>query len=155
MPMPSDIPPKAKAVYGLIRDIRAAFNELASLSDRMIADLDMTAAMRAVLEHLRDGGPATVPEIARAKSVTRQHIQILADALTARGLTDYTDNPAHKRSKLLALSETGAARFSEVQRREEEVLQRLAVTMGGVDIEAARDAIAALRRALRGEGVGG
>lgn len=139
-------------LYRLIVEIRGAFNELKALSDAMIADLDVTAAMRAVLEHLDREGAATVPQIAKAKSVTRQHIQVLADALVERGLAAYVDNPAHQRSKLLAPTPRGTALFAEIGRREAQAIARLGREIPETDLEPAADVVRRLRRAVRNSG---
>jgi DNA-binding MarR family transcriptional regulator len=67
----------------------------------------MTLGMRAALELLLVGGPATVPRIARSRGVTRQHVQALVNGLLAQGLVALRPNPAHKRSPLVALSPAG------------------------------------------------
>ncbi len=129
-------------VYDLIVEIRAAFNALKAASDAMIEDLGVTAAMRAVLEYLDGNGPHTVPQIAKAKTVSRQHIQVLADALSDRGLVRFADNPGHKRSRLLELTGDGRAVFAQIRRREAEALKGLGATFQSARL---RDAVATLR----------
>ncbi|MCP4384900.1 MAG: MarR family transcriptional regulator [Hyphomicrobiales bacterium] len=142
--MPSD----PSTVYNLIVEIRRAFNDLKTYSDRANADLDISAAMRAVMEHLDAHGPQPVPDIARAKNVTRQHIQQLADALVADGLARYEDNPAHKRSKLLVLSDAGRRAFSTIQKREKGALAAMAAGLSEGELDAAAATIASLRNRI-------
>ncbi|SPH18642.1 hypothetical protein DEA8626_02182 [Defluviimonas aquaemixtae] len=139
-------------LYRLIVEIRGAFNELKSLSDEMIVDLGVTAAMRAVLEHLDRHGPATVPQIAKAKSVTRQHIQVLADLLVEKGFAKYEDNPAHQRSRLVVPTPSGDALFAEVSKREARVIARLGQSLTEEELEAAATVLQHLRDGLRKEG---
>src|SRR5690606_18141459 len=64
-----------RKVVELTRGVRACFNRLRALGDTLHEDLGITASMRSVLESLHEDGARTVPQIAKSKSVTRQHIQ--------------------------------------------------------------------------------
>ena len=70
------------------------------------------------------GGAMTVPQIAKLKGVTRQHIQLLADALVAAGLAAVKENPAHRRSSLIALTEKGKRVFAKMRAREAPVSRK-------------------------------
>jgi DNA-binding MarR family transcriptional regulator len=135
-------------IYELILDIRAAFRALRAFSDQMNEARGITAARRAVMEHLADHGATTVPQIAEAKSVTRQHIQLVADELVAKALAEWTDNPAHRRSRLLGLSIRGRAVFDDIRREETDYLRRLGLTMDDTSIAAGRKALQDLSRGL-------
>jgi DNA-binding MarR family transcriptional regulator len=137
-------------IYRLILEIRGAFNELKAFADDAHSDLGVTAAMRAVLEHLARFGPSTVPDIAREKSVSRQHIQKLADTLVAGGLARFEDNPAHKRSAFLVPTEAGEAAFATIRAREAEALARLGAKLERGCCGPAVETLAALRAALAG-----
>jgi len=49
----------------------------------------------------------TVPGIARVLGQSRQAVQRITDVMVADGILVYTDNPKHKRSALVTLSEKG------------------------------------------------
>lgn len=138
-----------KTLYRLIVEIRGAFHDLAEFSSAANADLAITAAMRAVMEYLDGNGPEAVPNIARAKNVSRQHIQQLADALVQAGFAKWGDNPRHKRSALLMLTAEGKKRFAEIRRREAKALAEIAAKLDAADIQTASDAVAALRSAVK------
>lgn len=138
----------AAEIYRLIVEIRRAFHTLANAGDALHADLGVTSAMRAQMEYLSDHGPATVPDIARAKSVSRQHIQQLVNGLEASGLVRFSANPRHRRSPLVALTEKGVAAFAEIRQREAAVLGDLARRLDGAASGAAADTIARLRAVL-------
>jgi DNA-binding MarR family transcriptional regulator len=108
----------------------------------------VTAARRAVMEFLADHDPSTVPQIAEAKSVTRQHIQTSADELVAQGLAVWSDNPAHRRSRLLALSPKGTEIFLAIRREETAYLDQIGAAMDPARIETARQALRDLQRRL-------
>jgi DNA-binding MarR family transcriptional regulator len=127
----------------LIRLIRRNIHLLTAWADRMHGDLDITASMRAVMESLDEGGPQTVPQIARAKGVSRQHIQAIVDQLVPAGLAASAENPAHRRSKLIALTPRGQDVFNEIRRREAPVFAALEAALPTDELRAAN---AALRR---------
>ncbi len=141
-------PSNPETLYRLIVEVRGAFHDLAEYADALHADLGVTAASRAVMEYVADRGPDTVPNIARVKKVSRQHIQQLADGLVASGLAQWQDNPQHKRSRLLQLSPKGHDRFAEIRRREAVALSALAGQLEGLNVACAADTLAEVRHAL-------
>jgi len=128
---------KTQKMITLTQSVRGAFNRLKLMSDALHADTAITTAMRAVMESLQAEGTQTVPQIARSKGVTRQHIQLLADSLCSEGLAAFQDNPAHKRSQLLALTDRGRKAFSKMAAREVPLIEELASTFDAKDIETA------------------
>jgi len=121
----------------LIKNIRGCFQELKGLGDKLHNDLGVTASMRAVMEFLNEHGANTVPDIARAKNVSRQHIQLLVDALNEKGLIELLQNPTHKRSPLIGLTQSGAETYSEMQARERDVLMQFSRKLSADDVASA------------------
>lgn len=113
----------APALYEVIREVRRLFHRLANATDRLHADLEVSVAQRALLEALADGGASPVPELARGKGVSRQHVQVLANELLAAGLVEARPNPAHLRSPLLELTAAGRHRFTTMRGREVHLLE--------------------------------
>ncbi|HVK82428.1 MAG TPA: MarR family transcriptional regulator [Verrucomicrobiae bacterium] len=70
-----------------------------------------------VLRTLVSEGPMTVPEIARSRPVSRQHCQTIANALEAKGLIEFIDNPKHKRSMLLRITKSGRTHFEQMRKQ--------------------------------------
>lgn len=128
---------KAQKMTALTSAIRLTFNRLKELGDGLHRDLEVTAAMRAVMETLAAQGPMTVPQIAKLKGVTRQHIQLLADALVAAGLAVVKENPAHRRSSLIALTDKGRRMFAKMGAREAPVIEEIAAEFDGQELERA------------------
>lgn len=146
---------KTTQIEALTRAVRATFQELRALGDGLHADLGITAAMRAVIERATEGEPETVPQIARAKTVSRQHIQTVADALAAKGLIAFADNPAHRRSPFVLPTAAGREAYAEMRRREAAILRRLAPGFGAEQLEDCSATLDKLRqeiRAIRKEG---
>jgi len=140
---------EAKRLYRVVREVRGAFHALKEASDRLHAERRITAAERAVLERLAEGGPMTVPQMARARSCSRQHIQARVDALAGRGLVRGQPNPAHRRSPLIALSEEGTTLFAEMRAAEEILLERLACDFREEDLALTARTLAALSATLK------
>jgi DNA-binding MarR family transcriptional regulator len=90
-----------------------------------------------LLRSLKLGGPQTVPALARARPVARQHIQTLADELANRGLVRFVDNPAHRRSRLVTLTAAGERAYDAMTRKAAEIADRLAA---GLELEKLRHA---------------
>lgn len=115
--------------------VRRLFHALAGTADRAHADLGITAGMRAVLDILYGRGPRTVPQVAREQGVSRQHVQVVVNALLASGLVECVDNPDHLRSPLVRLSEAGAKAYEAGRRREARLLADLAKRIPGGDLK--------------------
>jgi DNA-binding MarR family transcriptional regulator len=128
---------KAEKMTALTASVRAVFNRLKAVADDLHGDLEVTAAMRAVMETLAAEGAMTVPQIARLKGVTRQHIQLLADALIEAGLAAVRENPAHRRSSLIALTDKGRRTFAKMRAREVPVVASIANEFDAQDLERA------------------
>ena len=112
-----------KQLYAVIREVRACFQALAAFSDSMLSEWELNAWMRAVLEVVADDPTRTVPDIARLKKVSRQHIQVNVNALMEKGLVAAADNPAHKRSPLVLPTERGLDVFAAIRKREAPLLE--------------------------------
>ncbi|MGQ0532984.1 MAG: MarR family winged helix-turn-helix transcriptional regulator [Caulobacteraceae bacterium] len=68
-----------------------------------------------VLRSLVLEGPQTVPQIAHARPVSRQHCQTIVNGLAEQGLAEFTENPRHKKSKLVRVTKRGRARFDAMK----------------------------------------
>lgn len=128
----------------MIKTLRACFQQLKTLGDDLHEDIGVTASMRAVLEAAVEGGAQTVPQIARAKSVTRQHIQTIVDVLLEERLVDLRDNPNHARSPFVVATDKGKKRFAEMRRREDHLLSDIAGKLKAQDVETATQTLEAL-----------
>lgn len=135
-------------LYQLIRHIRSCFHQLKALGDALHRDLGITVAMRAVMESLADEGEQTVPQIARLKAVSRQHIQVNVDALTKAHLVAFHDNPGHKRSPIVVLTPKGRTTFASMRRREGNVLKHLGKTFTADELRNASDTLTKLKHSI-------
>ncbi len=134
---------QAEAFYQVARSVRSLFHKLGAAATALHADTGISVGMRAVLESLINDGARTVPQLARARPVSRQHIQALVNDLLAQGHVAYINNPAHKRSKLVELTENGRKAFSSLRQRERAAFARLRLD---IDTDGLEDANRVLSR---------
>ncbi|MGQ0522332.1 MAG: MarR family winged helix-turn-helix transcriptional regulator [Betaproteobacteria bacterium] len=139
---------KAQAIT---RTIRQCCSHLDELNDALHQSAGITSGTRAVLEVLYERGTQTVPQIARAKRVSRQHIQTLADRLLAGGLITLEGNPRDRRSPLLKLSGNGRAIFDTVREHETQVLTAVSRALSPYDVDEALTTLGALESHLDAE----
>ncbi len=142
---------KTERLYALIGEVRLCFNLLKALTEQRHADLNVSTSMRAVMEGLFQEKPKTVPEIAREKGVSRQHIQLIINALLKRKLIEAVKNPAHKASPLYALTGQGRSVFTTIKRREQKDLLRFAGSMSLQSLEQVQTTLRALNKKLGAE----
>lgn len=106
------------AAYRVLSRLRPLYQASGRAVDQSLRGTEVTVPLRAVLELLLDRGPMTVPQVARDFGVTRQSVQALVDTGAARALLELRDNPQHRRSRLVRVTEHGRRTFAEVHRRE-------------------------------------
>lgn len=133
----------------LFNETRLLFHSLKQWAETLHAELELNAAMRGVLELILLGGPATVPEMARGRRVSRQHIQQQVDALLERGFLERQDNPAHKRSSMIALTDMGRALIQNMRADELNALSRMQAGVSDNAMSEAAQVLSAWRTALQ------
>ncbi len=130
-----------EALYPLNAAVRSLFHGLGASVTALHAGSGVSAGMRAVLESVIAGGPQSVPQLARARPVSRQNIQALVNDLLAEGYVELANNPAHRRSKLVQSTAAGRACFKALRAREAAAFKHL-------DLEISIDELAAATRVL-------
>lgn len=110
-------------------------------ADRLAAPAGLTAARWQVLGAVLKE-PKSVADIARDMGLARQSVQRLADILAAEGLAAYADNPAHRRAKLLSITDAGWAAIKDIGTRQHEWAN---LTSEGMDAEALKASLDLLR----------
>ena len=101
--------PQTEAGAALTEVILETFRlnaQLLDVAQELATAGELTAAWWQVLGGVIDE-PRSVADIGRRMGVTRQAVQRIADLLAERGLAEYRPNPAHRRAKLLACTESG------------------------------------------------
>lgn len=109
---------------------------------------DPKTGSRSVLETLKSEGPQTVPQLARSRPVSRQHMQTHVNELKAKGLVVLDPNPAHQRSHLVSLTHAGAEVIKEMARRERTAIRRLDLEVSNQELKFAADVLRRVREAF-------
>ncbi|MFE7796923.1 MarR family winged helix-turn-helix transcriptional regulator [Nocardia sp. NPDC057440] len=118
-----------------------------TIAEELAEPAGITAAWWQVLGAvLRE--PLPVAGIARAMGITRQSVQRIADLLVAKGLAEYRPNPAHRRAKLVAMTEAGHDAIERINPQHAVIAQRLAAELGSEQFAGMVDALTTLSAAL-------
>ncbi len=100
--------PKRKLFLDLVLSLFRLNGLLVAEGDQMAEALGLTSARWKVIGvvALASSG-VTVPGIARVLGQSRQAVQRITDVMESDGLLRYQDNPDHKRSVLVCLTDEG------------------------------------------------
>jgi DNA-binding MarR family transcriptional regulator len=140
------------ALEGLLWETRRLFRALASAADEALAPLGLTASDRALVEFLaRERGPVSLAELARKRSVSRQHIHQSLDRLANPAWVKKTPDPDDARAVRLQLTAEGRALWHAIRRVDRTLLRRLANRVDPASARAASATLRQIRVALEGE----
>jgi DNA-binding MarR family transcriptional regulator len=134
--------------YQLVWLVRRLFRALAQKASENLGQYKLTVADRAVMEFLYPDEKLSVPEIASRYRVSRQHVQVTVNSLRELGLLESMDNPRHKRSSLMMLSDKGGEMFAEILARDKETVEQLFSGIPAEDRKATRRTLQTLLREL-------
>ena len=126
-------------IEALLNEVRLLYHRIVQVGELLHVDESVSLGMRAVLEYLLRNGPTTVPEIARSRSVTRQHIQILVNDLLDQDLVVLEDNPLHKRSSLVTLTKESERIIRRMRKRESQLYHGTKFGVKRNELKMARD----------------
>jgi len=104
----------SKQLIELSTSIRELFHLLTLAGETIHSELPVSIPQRAILESLFKNGRQTIPEIAQNRSVSRQFIQKNVDYLSKNNFVLIQDNPGHKRSFYLVLTQEGKELISSM-----------------------------------------
>lgn len=135
-------------IENIINEVRLLFNALVQRGEALHADRTITISQRAVLEYLLKQGASTVPQIARRRRVSRQHIQALVNPLLDAGLVEKGDNPDHKRSPMIQLTGAGETTIRDMRETESKYLDQTGVTLPKRRLRETSETLKAIRAAI-------
>jgi DNA-binding MarR family transcriptional regulator len=134
----------------LLDQVRLLWHVMVQAAERLHEGEAVTLGMRGVLDFLTRNGPTAVPDIARSRHVTRQHVQVLVNDLLALRFVALDDNPAHRRSALVRLTPEGQKAIDRMKRRERQFFDGLELEARPDDLRRAVRTLTAVREALGG-----
>jgi DNA-binding MarR family transcriptional regulator len=137
---------------GLADEVLRLHGRLLAANSDLGASEGLTGAQVLVLTAVvNDGRPPTVPQIGRSLGHTRQSVQRIADALTARGLLAGKENPDHKRAPLLMPTEAGRAAHRRIHVRGQAWIARVTEGIEPDGIASAAGILRALRARMEAD----
>ena len=142
---PDDLAERLAEVYLLVGPL---YRRVLRLVEHDGASQGVSAGVRAVLDLLRRNGEMTVPQMGRAQSLSRQFVQRTVDEAAGSGLVELVDNPAHRRSRLVALTARGRETIGEIVRREHAQLREVGGGLSGADVDACTKVLTGMLAAL-------
>jgi DNA-binding MarR family transcriptional regulator len=125
---------KAEAVAELMLEVAQCFFRIRAVGQKSGLITSWGGGAFGFMRSLALLGPLTVPQIAQMRPTSRQRMQRLADELAADGLVKFTDNPKHRRSKLVQLTRKGDARYRELHTRFMAIAATMGVSLSEADI---------------------
>ena len=134
-----------------MNQIRGLFHKFAQAGARIHQTDNIAISKRAVLEDLLVNGPQTIPQMARKRPVSRQHILKLVQPLKGEGDVEFAENPEHKRSFLVVVTEQGSKKMQAMLKTEDVVLEKLAESLRMKDLETTIATLSAIKKILESE----
>ncbi len=109
----------SEAVTSLILEVFKFNGVLVSYGDHLVRDLGLTSARWQVIGAISlENRNLTVSQIARRMGLTRQSVQRVVNDLVDSKFLTYSENPDHKRAKLIGLTDKGVEIFQLAEQRQ-------------------------------------
>jgi DNA-binding MarR family transcriptional regulator len=137
-----------EGVRGVVEEAIALYHRLRWVSEQVYSEEGRSTARRGILRGVVRYGPQTVPALAKARSVSRQHVQEVVDSLLALGLVALEVNPAHKRSPLVRATPRGESLVKELDEIDAGVLGAVSNAVSMRDMELTARTLRSLRIAF-------
>jgi DNA-binding MarR family transcriptional regulator len=134
----------------LLAEVTALANQLRKHRTLAPGGEDSPSGGWVILQTLGDCGPQTVPDIARARALSRQNVQILVNRLEQEGCVEVIPNPAHKRSGLVQLTDRGRRLLAGVLEREAASMESLLAHIPHARLAPAAELLRQLRELIAG-----
>jgi DNA-binding MarR family transcriptional regulator len=133
----------------LVADVFEAAGVLRQVGEAIAATQGQTQARWQLLSVV-SARPCSVPQAARRLGVSRQAVQRVANDLVDAALIEFTANPDHRTSPLLALTPAGRTTLERITARADDHLIRpLAQALGQRAVADARQTLRALVSEVR------
>lgn len=137
-----ELTPNGDAFTEIVLEVFRLNRLLLDAGDALTAPVGLSSArwqVMGVVEH----GPIPVSNVARIMGLTRQSVQQTADGLAADGLITWSENPHHRRAKLMSLTDAGRQAMAYVTARQARWANGVAAAREPDEL---RSALATLRR---------
>ena len=133
--------PAGAAFTALVLEVFRLNGALLDAGDALTRPVSQSSARWQVMGCI-DETALSVAQIARVMGLARQSVQRVANLLVADGLAEFTDNPVHKRAKLLRLTKTGLATLEQIETAQRRWANDLGEQIGLQELEEVNSALA-------------
>src|SRR5215470_7661738 len=137
--------PSESPFDSMINETVLFFHRLRIVADQIHHRGEPTGALRSILRSLDKLGEQTVPQMARARAVSRQHVQALVNLLVEERLVEFIANPAHKRSPLARLTTLGKKTVDAMNHREAGLLSQADLGVPDQDLSQTAETLRTVR----------
>ena len=137
-----------KALHDLFREVFKLQALLAKAMDEVHTESGLTTAKHRVMRAMSRIEPATIPDLAAFLGVSRQFVQNVCNDLFAQELIEFRNNPRHKRSKWVSLTDLGRNVYQRSRRRENRIIEQAIPGIDPVRAVEARELLQQIRKAL-------
>lgn len=139
----------------LIVEVFRLNGQLISTADKLVSKFGITGARWQVMGALAQAGDReTVARLAASMGLARQSVQRVVNEMVADGLLKFEDNPQHKRSKLVTMSEKGEKVFISALEIQIPWVKALSKGISQKDLETSKAILNKLRKRLESEAAG-
>ncbi len=136
------------ALGELINVTRSLADSLKDTARLLHQENSLSVSERSILLDLRKHGRQTVPDLARRRGVSRQYIQTTVNPLLEQGLLEARENPAHRRSSFVVLTEAGTQLIRQVMKKEGAFMNGLARNLEAEEIRQATETLARVEKLI-------
>ena len=143
--------PTFQTLEALFRETVSLFHRMRTAAESVHRGYRIRGGERGILMSLHRHGPQTVPQLARARPVSRQHIQAHVTPLASKGLVEFRPNPAHRKSHLVTLTEKGRKLVEAMSGKEKKLLSALPLKITREKIEESTSVLRAVRQAFESD----
>ena len=126
-----------RKLHDLFREVFKLHSTLSMVMDGVHEQAGLSTAQHRIMQTLRKMDSATVPDMAFRLDVSRQFVQTVCNRLASMELIEFRDNPRHKRSKMVSLTDKGYAAYGTARRKEDEIIGQ---ALADIDTAAATQA---------------
>jgi DNA-binding MarR family transcriptional regulator len=140
---------KGEAIAELMLEIAQCFFRIRAMGQKTGHITSWGGGAFGFMRSLALLGPLTVPDIAGMRPTSRQRMQRLADELAAEGLVEFIDNPRHRRSKLVRLTEKGEKHYHDLSSGLLAVATTLGADFADADIRTTLETLRRLSEAVK------
>lgn len=139
---------RGETLHDLFREVFALYGALSGVMDAVHERTGLRTPHVKVAGVLAAGGPATVPDMAASLGVSRQFVQVVCNELRDAGIVECLENPRHKTSKLLHLTESGRTRLALAREREAAIIEEALPDVDVREAERTRRLLEGIRQAI-------